>query len=192
MSSTAHHEAAIEEACLLAQVGVGDSAAFNKIYDRYAQPLYSLGLRMLGNASDAEEALQDTFVKIWNNAAFYDARKSRPFTWAVTIMRRTCIDRLRKLKKDSVLTTLDAEQDREWSTPETVRATVSARETRSQVEAALDRIPEKQKRALELALFSGMTHSEIASALEQPLGTVKSWLKRGLFQLRSNLTKPVL
>ena len=170
MSPTEQHEAAIEESCLLAQVGVGDKDAFNEIYHKYATPLYSLGLRMLRNPSEAEEALQDTFLKIWNNAAYYDARKSRPFTWAVTIMRRTCIDRIRKRKRELEVTTFEAEQDRDWSIPETVRQTAIQHEAREQVEDAMKDISPNQKRALELALFSGMTHSEIAKAMKQPLG----------------------
>lgn len=192
MSPTAQHEAAIEEACLLAQMGVGDTNALQEIYHKYSTPLYSLGMRMLGNPSEAEEALQDTFVKIWNHAAYYDAQKSRPFTWAVTIMRRTCIDRIRKLKRELDVTTFEAERDQDWAAPETVRQIVAQHEAREQVEDALKDIPSKQKRALELALFSGMTHSEIANTMEQPLGTVKSWLKRGLFQLRTTLTKPAV
>ncbi|MDG2167407.1 MAG: sigma factor-like helix-turn-helix DNA-binding protein, partial [Opitutales bacterium] len=82
--------------------------------------------------------------------------------------------------------------DQDWSTPEKVRETAVCHEMREQVQTALKNIPDKQQRALELALFSGMTHSEIANALEQPLGTVKSWLKRGLFQLRTTLTKPAV
>ena len=192
MSHPIQHEAALEEACLLAQIGVGDSSAFRKLYDRYSTPLFSLGLRMLKNPSEAEEALQDTFVKVWKNAAYYDARKSRPFTWAVTIMRRTCIDRIRKLNREPEVTTFEPEQDQEWATEETVRETVALNETRNQVQEALKNVPAKQKKALELALFSGMTHSEIANSLEQPLGTVKSWLKRGLFQLRNTLTESAL
>lgn len=192
MSSVEHQEAAIEEAFLLAQVGAGDNEAFRKIYDRYSTPLYSLGMRMLRQPAEAEEALQDTFVKIWNNASKFDARKSRPFTWAVTIMRRTCIDRIRKLKRTPESVTIEPTEDQDWSTPEKVRETTVRHEMREQVETALKDVPDKQKRALELALFSGMTHSEIANALEQPLGTVKSWLKRGLFQLRTTLTKPAV
>ena len=192
MSSVTKQEAAIEEAFLLAQAGAGDYEAFKTIYDRYATPLYSLGLRMLNQPPEAEEALQDTFLKIWNNAAKFDARKSRPFTWAVTIMRRTCIDRIRKLKRVPEVVTFESVDDQDWSTPETVRETAVRHEARDQVEEALKEIPDKQKRVLELALFSGMTHSEIAHAMEQPLGTVKSWLKRGLFQLRSTLIKPAV
>ena len=192
MSVSAHQETAIEEAFLLAQVGAGDNEAFRKLYDRYATPLYSLGMRMLKQPSEAEEALQDTFLKIWNNASKFDARKSRPFTWAVTIMRRTCIDRIRKLNRTPESVTFEPTEDQDWSTPEKVRQTAERHEMREQVETALKDIPDKQQRALELALFSGMTHSEIANALEQPLGTVKSWLKRGLFQLRNTLTKPAV
>jgi len=88
--------------------------------------------------------------------------------------------------------TFESADDQDWATPETVRQTAVRHETIDQVEQALKEVPDKQKRALELALFSGMTHSEIAQAMEQPLGTVKSWLKRGLFQLRNTLTKPAV
>lgn len=192
MSTSDRQETVLEEAFLLAQVGVGDYDAFRKIYDRYSTPLYSLGLRMLHQPAEAEEALQDTFLKIWKNADQFDIRKSRPFTWAVTIMRRTCIDRIRKLKRVPEAVTFDSMEDTDWAAPETVRETVSRHETHERVEEALKDIPDKQKQALELALFSGMTHSEIAKSMEQPLGTVKSWLKRGLFQIRNTLTKPAV
>ena len=102
-----------------------------------------------------------------------------------------------KIRQDYImreldLTTFEANEDQDWSTPETIRRTVDRREARTQVEDALKDIPAKQKQALELALFSEMTHSEIARTMEQPLGTVKSWLKRGLFQLRNTLTKPAV
>tara|TARA_Y100000588_G_scaffold64115_1_gene63871 strand:+ start:7078 stop:7656 length:579 start_codon:yes stop_codon:yes gene_type:complete len=192
MPSTALHEKTIEESFLLTKVGVGDSQAFEELYTRYSTPLYSLGLRMLNNPSEAEETLQDTFVKIWNNAASYDARKSRPFTWSVTIMRRTCIDRIRKLSRELDVINFEAEQDRDWVLPETVRESAENHETRENVEKMMKDFSPNQKKALELALFSGMTHSEIAKSMEQPLGTVKSWLKRGLFQLRTTVTKPAI
>jgi len=192
MPSTAHHEETIEEIYLLAQAGVGDSKAFEELYTRYSTPLYSLGLRMLNNSSEAEEALQDTFVKIWNNAANYDARKSRPFTWSVTIMRRTCIDRMRKLSRELDLTIFEAEEDRDWSLPETVRQSAENHEIRENAEKIMKDFSPNQRKALELALFSGMTHSEIAKSMEQPLGTVKSWLRRGLFQFRTTLKKPAI
>ena len=144
---------------------------------------------MIGNEKEAEEALQDTFVKLWNNAAYFDSRKSRPFTWAVTIMRRTCIDRIRKNNRKPVSTTLEDVHEWQWSTPETIRKTTELKDDVRQVSAAMENFPKNQKRALERALFSGMTHSEIAENLKQPLGTVKTWLKRGLFQLSTTLTE---
>ena len=93
--------AAIEEGGLLALTGQGDREAFRLLYARYSAPLFSLAVRIVGNTGEAEELMQDAFVKIWKNAASFDSRKSRPFTWAVTIMRRTCIDHLRKRRRKS-------------------------------------------------------------------------------------------
>ena len=189
MSLTEHRDSAAEEASLLSQIASGDQAAFEQLYRKYSGPLFSLGLRMLENEKEAEEALQDTFVKLWNKADSYDARKSRPFTWSVTIMRRTCIDRLRKNRRRPVSTTLEDARASQWAIPETVRKTTELNDDTHRVKVAMQAIPSHQKRALELALFSGMTHREIAENLKQPLGTVKSWLRRGLFQLSSSLTE---
>ena len=85
-----------EEARLLAATAAGDRDAFRRLYARYSAPLFSLALRFVHDTGTAEEALQDTFVKLWRHAGEYDSRKSQPFTWAVTILRRTCLDHLRK------------------------------------------------------------------------------------------------
>ncbi|MFA5263471.1 MAG: sigma-70 family RNA polymerase sigma factor [Opitutaceae bacterium] len=194
MSSQPENEAVVEEARLLAQTGAGDREAFRLLYARYSAPLFSLAVRLVGNTGDAEELLQDAFLKIWRNAASYDSRKSRPFTWAVTIMRRTCIDQLRKRRHTPVTTPLlpgnVAIQD--YSTGETVRRATEAREDSERLLGALAEISPNQRRALELALFSEMTHAEIAQRLEQPVGTVKSWIRRGLLDLRNTLTDPSL
>jgi len=183
------NEAVIEEACLLAQAGVGDRDAFRLLYARYSAPLFSLAIRLVGDVGDAEEMLQDTFVKIWRNAASYDSRRSRPFTWAVTILRRTCIDHLRRRRRHLFTTPLSAEAGApaDLSTGETVRQQTEAREDSERVLGALADVPAIRRRALELALFSEMTQSEIAQRLEQPVGTVKSWIRRGLLELRTTL-----
>src|ERR1043165_4164577 len=85
-----------EEIALLAAIAGGGRDAFRELYGRYSAPLFSLALRFVGDTGAAEEVLQDTCLKIWRNAHTYDAQKSRPFTWAVTILRRTAIDHLRK------------------------------------------------------------------------------------------------
>ncbi|HEX2860942.1 MAG TPA: sigma factor, partial [Lacunisphaera sp.] len=81
----------VEEARLLAAIAGGDRPAFRDLYGRYSPALLALAVRLVGDTGTAEEILQDTFVKIWRHAGSFDARKSRPFTWAVTILRRTCI-----------------------------------------------------------------------------------------------------
>jgi RNA polymerase sigma-70 factor (ECF subfamily) len=183
--------AAAEETALLAQVGLGDRGAFRLLYARYSAPLLSLGVRLLGNVGDAEEMLQDTFVKIWRNAASYDSHKSRPFTWAVTIMRRTCIDHLRRRHRlPAVIPFLDdALTGAEPAAGDSTRRSAEAGEDSERIHGAIAAAPPNQRRALELALFSGMTHPEIARRLEQPVGTVKSWIRRGLLELRATLTE---
>jgi RNA polymerase sigma-70 factor (ECF subfamily) len=185
------NEAVVEEACLLAQSGAGDREAFRRLYARYSVPLFSLAVRMVGHAGEAEELLQDAFVKIWRNAATYDSRQSRPFTWAVTILRRTCIDHLRKRRLMPVTTPLPGDGAApDFSSAETARQVAEAREDSARLRGALAEIPESQRQALELALFSEMTHPEIARRLDQPVGTVKSWIRRGLLGLRLTLADP--
>jgi len=184
--------ASIEETGLLALVGRGDREAFRLLYARYSGPLFSLAVRLVGNPGEAEELLQDAFVKIWRNAASYDSRKSRPFTWVVTILRRTCIDHLRKRRHVPPTMPLvpEAAAPSDFSTGEDGRRAAEVHEEEDRLQGALAEIPLNQRRALDLALFSGLTHSEIARNLDQPVGTVKSWIRRGLLDLRTVLTDP--
>jgi RNA polymerase sigma-70 factor (ECF subfamily) len=176
-----------EEARLLARTGAGDRDAFRALYARYSAPLYSLAIRLVGNAADAEELLQDAFVKIWRHAGSHDPRKSRPFTWAVTILRRTCIDHLRRRNSRPVTTPLHEEALPEASGAVNGAQAAEAREDSERLRGALAAVAPTQRRALELALFSEMTQSEIAQRLEQPVGTVKSWIRRGMLGLRTTL-----
>lgn len=178
-----------EEAFLLARAASGDRGAFRELYSRYSGPLFGVAVRLMGNRPEAEEQLQDAFVKIWQNAPSFDRRKSRPFTWAVTITRRTCIDRLRRRRHEVKTTPLAGEAEAsavslaEKGGPQAAEAS----EDSARLRLALSGIPPDQRGALELALFSEMTHAEIAQRLEQPVGTVKSWIRRGLLGLRATL-----
>jgi RNA polymerase sigma-70 factor (ECF subfamily) len=185
------NQAAVEEARLLALMGAGDREAFRELYSRYSRPLYSLAVRLVGDAGEAEEQLQDAFVKIWQNAAAYDSRKSRPFTWAVTITRRTCIDRLRRRRLQVPTTPISGEGDAADVAPDRGAGELAeAREDSERLRGALADISPGQRTALELALFSALTHFEIARQLDQPVGTVKSWIRRGLLGLRTTLADP--
>jgi RNA polymerase sigma-70 factor (ECF subfamily) len=181
--------AAGEEAGLLARIGSGDREAFRQLYGRYSAPLFSLAIRLVGNFGESEELLQDSFVKIWKNAASFDPRKSRPFTWAVTILRRTCIDHLRKRRIRPVASPLAEELLPDPSVRANGRFAAEAREDSERLRGALAGIAPHQREALEMALFSDMTQSEIAERLEQPVGTIKSWIRRGLIGLRSTLNE---
>ena len=189
MSPPPENAAAIEEAGLLALAGRGDREAFRLLYARYNAPLFSLVVRFVGPSGDAEELLQDAFVKIWRNAASFDSRRSRPFTWAVTIVRRTCIDHLRRRRRLPATTPLpdDAGAAPDSATDWDGRRRAEARDDSDRVLGALADIAPEPRQALELALFSELTHAEIARCLAQPEGTVKSWIRRGLLDLRSVL-----
>jgi RNA polymerase sigma-70 factor, ECF subfamily len=188
------NSAVAEEIRLLALVGAGDREAFRELYSRYSRPLYSFAIRLVGDPGEAEEQIQDAFVKIWRHAASFDSRKSRPFTWAVTITRRSCIDRLRKRRRQVPTTPFDAATEGTISGPpgNLDRDPTDARGDSERVHDALSGIPGNQRNALELALFSEMTHVEIAKRMDQPVGTVKSWIRRGLLGLRAHLTDPAL
>lgn len=191
MPSVSNSETVVEEACLIARMGVGDRDAFRELYGRYSSPLFSLAVRMVGDFGQAEELVQDTFVKIWRNASAFDPRKSRPFTWAVTIARRTCIDHLRKRRHQPVTTPFVAEEavTHGLATGENVRSSAEGREDVERLRGALAEVPSNPRRALELVLFTELTQSEIAERLQQPEGTVKSWIRRGLIDLRKAITE---
>lgn len=179
-----------EEIALLAAIGGGGREAFRELYTRYSAPLFSLALRFVGDTGTAEEVLQDAFLKIWRHAASYDAQKSRPFTWAVTILRRTAIDRLRQLKRTPASLPLPADElvPAELTLGENTRRTTEANETAARVRSVLATLASPQRDALELALFSTLTHAEIATRLAQPPGSVKTWIRRGLQDLRHTLS----
>lgn len=174
----------IEEACLIARIGTGDRTAFRKLYARYNAPLFSLAVRMLGDTGAAEEALQDAFLKIWRHAAIFDSHRARPFTWAATITRRTCIDHLRKSSRHPSTVAL---ADFEPATADTPRQHVEEHEAADRLRAALAALPDAQRHTLELALFTELTQPQIADRLQQPLGTVKTWIRRSLLALRDSL-----
>lgn len=172
---------------LLAQIGQSDSFAFDTLYALWSPTLLGIAFRMLGNRAEAEEAMQDTFVKIWHRAADFDAAKSKAFVWCFTILRSTCIDRLRhqhRQKRNSQVTqTLDEQ------VPEPLAdAQILSADTFRSVRLAMDQLPLDERRCLELAVFLEYTHSEIAERLSTPLGTIKNRLRRALDKLKQLLS----
>ena len=171
-------------------VARGDLAAFEQLYDRYSSTIYALLLRILSSPEDAQEVLQETFVKVWTSARMFDAVRGSEVAWLISIARSRGIDRLRSKKIRS-----DRENDagREISIHSGFVHTATGAEEailsqeRSAVRSALAELPEAQRIALELAYFDGLSQSEIAEKLGEPLGTVKTRMQLGMKKLRERL-----
>ncbi|HWS72062.1 MAG TPA: sigma-70 family RNA polymerase sigma factor [Thermoanaerobaculia bacterium] len=179
----------VQTSALLPAVARGDAAALEALYDRHASTLYAVLLRILGNPEDAQEVLQEVFVKAWTNARMFDAARGSEAAWLISIARSRGIDRLRSRKIRN-----DRENDagREVSLhPANVDATGAEMAIRSQegiaVRGALAELPEAQRIALELAYFEGLSQTEIAERLHEPLGTIKTRMQLGMKKLRERL-----
>jgi RNA polymerase sigma-70 factor (ECF subfamily) len=177
----------------LARVVGGDQRAFTELYDRLSGPLYSLAVRMLGDAIEAQDALQDAFLQIWRRAATYDAEQSSVFSWAVLLTRSKVIDRLRargrRLRVVSSSIDDDEAQARgaDASTAESAADTADRNDEAGRVRSVLSKLPAEEREAIELAFFSDLSHHEIAAQLGQPLGTIKARIRRGLLKLRERI-----
>ena len=178
---------------MIARIGRGDQGALSSLYDRLSGPLYSLAVRMLGDAADAQEALQDVFLQIWSRAGTYDPEQSTVFSWAVLLTRSRVIDRLRaraRRLRVVVGSTEDKDSPTEApgaSTSESAADTADKNEEAARVRFVLNNLPPEQREVIELAFFGDLTHYEIAAQLGQPLGTVKARIRRGLLKLRERL-----
>jgi RNA polymerase sigma-70 factor, ECF subfamily len=178
-----------DEAARVARVAEGDSGALAELYDAHARTLYSLALRVLGDQADAEDVLQEVFAQVWRQAARYDMRRGNVAAWLLTIARTRAIDRLRarRARPDTAAATEDATGL--LAAPLADPGDVLAAERDAQrVRAALHQLPLLQRLAIELAYFEGLTQSEIAERLEQPLGTIKTRIRLGLLKLRDALS----
>jgi RNA polymerase sigma-70 factor (ECF subfamily) len=179
----------LNEEDLLQRAGRGDSRAFDHLYDRMAPRLFGLLRQMLHDEREAEDALQDGFVLLWERAATFDADRSKAFTWAVMLFRHKAIDRMRMLGRrnrlvDSAIldqTTLTA------SAHAGVDDEVQSNEHGVVVREALSELPNDQRQLIEFAFLKGLTHHVIAESLGLPLGTVKTNIRRGLLRLRDLL-----
>jgi len=175
------------DATLLLRLLQKDVSAFEQLYDRHARLVYGLVLRILQHASTSEEVVQDVFLQLWRNAAQYDSARGPFVPWLCTMARNRALDHLRKKGE---------RQRRREELPEELPVLVIApdyekvlddRRRAERVRALMASLTPQQKKAIELAYFEGLSHSEIASALKQPLGTVKSWIRNGLLSLKEGL-----
>lgn len=177
---------------LLARTALADQTAFAELYRRTSSHLYAVALRILREPAAAEDVLQESFVSIWNHAGSYTASKSQPQTWLASIVRNRCLDRLRRRDLDTVTLTRDDEDDTDIDLPadglSPVDMLIAGAEARS-VHDCVQALEGGQKQAIALAFFQGLSHAELAARLRQPLGTVKSWIRRGLERLKPCLER---
>src|SRR4029453_7047510 len=176
---------------LLARTALADQRAFAEIYRRTSSHLYAVALRILREPAAAEEVLQEAFVSVWHHAGGYTAAKSQPQTWLTSIVRNRCLDRLRRRALDTVTLTRDNDEETEIDLPaegpSAVDLLIAGAEAQgSSVRACVETLEGGQKQAIALAFFQGLTHAELARQLGEPLGTVKSWVRRGLERLKES------
>lgn len=168
----------------------GDQSALGELYDATSRLVFGLVLRIIGDRSTAEEVLLDVYTQAWRQAANYDEKRGAPLAWLMTIARSRAIDRIRSSKHDQLKDSLDAVAEITDREPNPEQATVDS-ERRRLVRSALEALPAEQREVVELAYYSGLSHSEIALRLSQPLGTVKTRTRLAMIKLRDML-RPVL
>jgi len=184
---SANHEADTElETTLLLAVSTGDRDAFRELHQRYSGVLYSTAYKVLNDESEAEDVVQDVFIQIWDKASMYDPQRGRPLTWAVTLTRNKAIDRLRSSQRRFRLKD-EFERETETNTHRPVVDSVDrvySREKNRIIRSAVLELSSEQREAIEMAFFKGLTQHEIAEELQQPLGTVKARIRRGMMKLK--------
>jgi RNA polymerase sigma-70 factor, ECF subfamily len=171
---------------LLQQVASGDRDAFMRFYERYASLAFTFALRLLGSRSDAEDLLQEVFLQVWHQARHYSPERGSPEAWLITMTRSRAIDRLRSMHRRE-MSSLSPDEPGRAAGGTQLKPATQASEAKLTVQGVLAKLPETQRTVLELAYFDGLTQSEIAARLGEPLGTVKTRMRTGLERLRGFL-----
>ncbi len=172
---------------LLRQIADGNRAAFAQFYDRHSTLMFSVACKILSDTSEAEDVLQEVFVQIWEKAKSFDPKLGKASSWAAILVRNKAIDRLRASQRR---TRLAEDAEAEFVLPDSSESANDAaygHEKAKLIQSAIGSLPEEQRRAIELAYFSGLTQNEISEKLGEPLGTIKARIRRGLLKLRDQL-----
>lgn len=175
-----------ELARALVQAGQGDRSAFRTVYEATSAKLFGVCLRILPDRQSAEDVLQDTYVTVWRKAASFDASRASPITWLVTIARNRSIDRLRSAAPMKNAAPVEEAHDLADSGP-LASETVEQADEAARLNGCLETLEDKARAVIRTAFFEGATYDELAKRENVPLGTMKSWIRRGLMRLRSCL-----
>lgn len=180
---------------LLQRIAARDTAALAELYDRHSRLLFGLILRVVRDRGEAEDLLQEAFVRVWTRAATYDALVGGPLPWIVRVARNCAIDRLRARRVratiDAPAIDIAAVESAVATGIETPESTVLIAERRRTLSDALAGLPADQRQLVEAAFFEGYTHSELAHRFKLPLGTVKTRIRAGMIAMRKRLEHAV-
>lgn len=171
---------------LLHATSTGDLQAFETLYGRTSAKLYGICLRLLGNEAEAQEVLQDTYVRVWQRSATFDRSKSSPITWLAVVARNNSIDRLRQRRPfEEGVETAESIADQ---SPSAIEA-IEVKQEAERLARCLEELEQHAQDAIRSAFLDGTTYPVLAHRLGVPLGTMKSWIRRGLHQLRGCLER---
>src|SRR5262245_21166782 len=173
-----------DDRVLIQRIASKDANALDVFYTRYNRIAFSLVLRIVRNREDAEDVLTDVFWQVWQQSSRYDASRGKPLAWLLTIARTRAIDRIRSTGRHELH---NIDEQRAAPPAQTTPDPFVLSATRGAVHEALQSLQEQQRIPLEMAYFEGMSHTEIAAALGQPLGTIKDRIRTGMMHLRKRL-----
>jgi RNA polymerase sigma-70 factor (ECF subfamily) len=177
------------ELALMRRVASGDESAVGELYDRFGALVFRMALQAMPTRADAEDAVQDVFVRLWKTAGRFDPERAALVTWVMLIARRHLVDRLRRSRARLRTTGLDASQAGVPVTSAAASAGIESQERLRALERKIAKLPELQRMVVTRAYFGGQTLRQIGEELQTPIGTVKSALSRALVRLRETTTE---
>lgn len=178
-------EAERDLAMLISKIARGCESALKKLYANTISQVYGLAYKILSNKPDADEVAMDVFKQIWNKAPDYEPGRGSPSAWLITVTRSRAIDKIRSDTKRRT-TNEPLLTDTVDNNPLPDESTL-VREKRDRIERALSELTPKQRESIELAYFKGLSQSEISKQMNEPLGTIKSWMRSGMLKLKEIL-----
>jgi len=175
-----------ELAALIGAVAAGDRAAFREVYERTSAKLYGICLRLLGSEAEAEDVLQEAYVTVWRNARRFESAKASAITWLAVIARNKAIDRLRRRRPvaDGLEAAAEVPDDGPLAT-----AVIEQKDDARRLAHCLDELDERARAMIRAAFLDGASYPELAEREGVPLGTMKSWIRRGLTRLKGCLER---